>query len=125
MFGLSGKYESLAEKVDRSQRLSRDEASVLAGAPLALLGLLASRVKERKSGREVYYNRNFHIEPTISAFSTAGFVRTGDRRELPTRGIIRKRRSSRRWKRTAIAGLPRFTSSAECIRNTTSIIMPI
>ena len=64
MFGLSGKYESLVEKVDRSQRLSRDEASVLAGAPLALLGLLASRVKERKSGREVYYNRNFHIEPT-------------------------------------------------------------
>ena len=64
MFGLFGKYESLAEKVDRSQRLSRDEASVLAGAPLALLGLLASRVKERKSGREVYYNRNFHIEPT-------------------------------------------------------------
>ena len=111
MFGLSGKYESLAEKVDRSQRLSRDEASVLAGAPLALLGLLASRVKERKSGREVYYNRNFHIEPTNICVFNCRFCSY--------------RRSSRRWKRTAIAGLPRFTSSAECIRNTTSIIMPI
>lgn len=64
MFDLSGKYGSLAVKADGSQRLSREEARMLVDAPLSLLGLLASRAKERKSGQDVYYNRNFHVEPT-------------------------------------------------------------
>ena len=33
-------------------------------APLAELGAVAAALKERKSSREVYYNRNIHIEPT-------------------------------------------------------------
>lgn len=64
MFDLPEKLETLAAKVDASERLSRNEARILADAPLSLLGLLASRVKERKNGDRVYYNRNFHIEPT-------------------------------------------------------------
>ncbi|MFQ8805956.1 MAG: hypothetical protein ACLR8Y_13780 [Alistipes indistinctus] len=28
------------------------------------MGLLATHAKERKSGKAVFYNRNFHIEPT-------------------------------------------------------------
>ena len=39
-------------------------ASMITYNTWVLLGLLAVRVKERKSGKEVYYNRNFHIEPT-------------------------------------------------------------
>ena len=59
------KPDSIAAEIDAGRRITPDEALALAEqAPLALLGLLAVRLKERKSGKEVYYNRNFHIEPT-------------------------------------------------------------
>ncbi|MBQ4278581.1 MAG: CofH family radical SAM protein [Rikenellaceae bacterium] len=55
----------IARKALGGERITTGEATVLASeAPLALLGLLATTIKERKSGRDVYYNRNFHIEPT-------------------------------------------------------------
>lgn len=56
--------DSVAEKVRRGERISTDEALVLWHAPLWLLGELAFGVKQRVSGDKVYYNRNFHIEPT-------------------------------------------------------------
>lgn len=56
---------SIVEKTEAGERISADEALILyREAPLAQLGLLATRIKEAKSGKEVYYNRNFHIEPT-------------------------------------------------------------
>ena len=65
MFNLSESIAALADKIDRGGRLSRSEAKTfLSEAPLALLGLLATHAKERKSGKAVFYNRNFHIEPT-------------------------------------------------------------
>lgn len=46
-------------------RLTVDDAMVLMeGAPLAVLGMLATARKREVSGVDVYYNRNFHIEPT-------------------------------------------------------------
>ncbi len=55
----------ISRRVLAGERLTRAEAMTMAHeAPLALLGLLATTLKERKSGRDVYYNRNFHIEPT-------------------------------------------------------------
>ena len=65
MFDLTDPLKGIAAEIDAGRRITPDEALALAEqAPLALLGLLAVRVKERKSGKEVYYNRNFHIEPT-------------------------------------------------------------
>ena len=50
MFNLSESIAALADKIDRGGRLSRSEAKTfLSEAPLALLGLLATHAKERKS----------------------------------------------------------------------------
>ena len=65
MYDLPENVSAAAAKAGRGERIDRREAMTLAeSAPLALLGLLATRVKLRKSGDVVYYNRNFHIEPT-------------------------------------------------------------
>lgn len=57
--------ESIASKVRSGERISGDEALHLwREAPLWLLGELAVGVKRRKSGDKVFYNRNFHVEPT-------------------------------------------------------------
>jgi aminodeoxyfutalosine synthase len=55
----------LTEKILSHERIGTDDAERLFDeAPLALLSVLATRVKEKKSGKTVFYNRNFHIEPT-------------------------------------------------------------
>lgn len=65
MLHLPPHISSLAERIDQGERISPSEALILVTeAPLALLGLLATRAKERASGKAVYFNRNFHIEPT-------------------------------------------------------------
>ncbi|HOO65790.1 MAG: CofH family radical SAM protein [Bacteroidales bacterium] len=47
------------------RRLTPDEALTLYNrADLSLMALLATTVKRRKSGDAVFFNRNFHIEPT-------------------------------------------------------------
>ena len=57
--------DTITEKILAGGRIGREEAEVLwREAPLSLLGRLASEMKRRKSGDAVYYNRNFHIEPT-------------------------------------------------------------
>lgn len=57
--------KQIIEKVEAGGRITLEEALLLyEQAPLAELGRLAVAVKECKSGREVYYNRNIHIEPT-------------------------------------------------------------
>ena len=68
--------------VDR-QRLSADDALALYQShDLGLLGALACFVKQQKSGNEVFYNRNFHIEPTNICIHHCRFCayscRTGD-----------------------------------------------
>jgi len=55
----------LTEKIIAGARITVDEGlRLFEEAPLALLGTLATRVKEQKTGKSVFYNRNFHIEPT-------------------------------------------------------------
>lgn len=63
--------EDISSSLLRGERLSADDASVLwHDAPLWLLGELACRAKHGVSGDKVYYNRNFHVEPTnICAFN--------------------------------------------------------
>ncbi len=55
----------IASKLRDGGRLTADEALELwMKAPLWLLGSLAFEAKRRVSGDKVFYNRNFHIEPT-------------------------------------------------------------
>ncbi|MFV0507549.1 MAG: aminofutalosine synthase MqnE [Bacteroidales bacterium] len=55
----------LGEKILTGTRINQSEAMLLyEEAPLAWLGLLANERKMAVSGKDVYFNKNFHIEPT-------------------------------------------------------------
>jgi len=55
----------VAGKVLDGQRIDADEALLLyRKAELSFLAVLATEAKKRHSGDAVYFNRNFHIEPT-------------------------------------------------------------
>ena len=55
----------IIEKCRRAERITADEALTLwQQAPLWQLAELAVAAKRRVSGDKVYYNRNFHLEPT-------------------------------------------------------------
>ena len=57
--------EQIVEKVERGERIDAAEAKPLwEEAPLWLLARLATEAKGRKSGDKVFYNKNFHLEPT-------------------------------------------------------------
>lgn len=57
--------EQITQKVRCGERISGDEALILwLQAPLWLLGELATEAKRKVSGDKVYFNRNFHLEPT-------------------------------------------------------------
>jgi aminodeoxyfutalosine synthase len=56
---------SIAEKVLAAERISAQECEVLyEKASLGYLGMLANEIKEQRHGNVVFFNRNFHIEPT-------------------------------------------------------------
>jgi aminodeoxyfutalosine synthase len=58
-------WEHIASLVETGQRLSFDEALTLwHDAPLWRLGELAVQRKRQISGEKVFFNKNFHIEPT-------------------------------------------------------------
>lgn len=62
---LDKEIERIALAVQSGERIGpKDGVKLLESAPLALLGALANAIKERKSGKHVYYNRNIHVEPT-------------------------------------------------------------
>lgn len=63
--GLGAEHHRIAQKIAENQRISFDEGVFLfEHGDLAHLGALANFVRERKNGDRVYFNRNFHIEPT-------------------------------------------------------------
>ncbi len=63
--GLSETHRVIARKVADGQRISFEEGVFLfEQCELDYLGVLANVVRERKNGDVVYFNRNFHIEPT-------------------------------------------------------------
>ncbi len=61
----------IAEKVKAGQRITDQEGLFLfEKASLGFVGSLANEVRVRKNGEKVYFNRNFHIEPTnVCVFS--------------------------------------------------------
>jgi aminodeoxyfutalosine synthase len=55
----------IAEKVFHSERITSEEGILLyEKAELGFLGVLSNFIKENKNGNYVYFNRNFHVEPT-------------------------------------------------------------
>ena len=63
--------QAIADKIYSGQRLSNEDALLLfEKADLPFVGALANHVREKLHGDKVYFNRNFHIEPTnVCVFS--------------------------------------------------------
>jgi len=68
---LSIPLQQIAEKVKAGERITELEGLTLfEEGSLAFLGSLANGVREKLHGHNVYFNRNFHIEPTnVCVFS--------------------------------------------------------
>ncbi|HTM92753.1 MAG TPA: radical SAM protein, partial [Flavisolibacter sp.] len=63
--------QTIADKIYAGERLSKEDALLLfEKADLPFVGALANYVREKLHGDKVYFNRNFHIEPTnVCVFS--------------------------------------------------------
>lgn len=62
---ISKDLKNIAEKVYANERISFEEGVLLfEKGELGYLGSLANYIREKKNGNNVYFNRNFHIEPT-------------------------------------------------------------
>ena len=68
---IDDRLNRIAEKVYAGERLAPEDGLLLfEEGSLAFLGSLANQVRERLHGQAVYFNRNFHIEPTnVCVFS--------------------------------------------------------
>jgi len=70
-------FKTITEKVLANERISFDEGVFLyEKGELAFLGSLANHIKESKYGDTVYFNRNFHVEPTNICVFDCKFCRT-------------------------------------------------
>lgn len=62
---LEDDLKAIAQKVKLNKRISFEEGVLLyEKGELAYLGVLANHIRQKKHGNNVYFNRNFHIEPT-------------------------------------------------------------
>ena len=62
---ISKELKTIAEKVYANERITFDEGvHLFEKGELGYLGSLANHIREQKNGNNVYFNRNFHIEPT-------------------------------------------------------------
>ena len=68
---ISPELKAIADKVSAGQRISDEDCLCLfEHASLGFVGSLANAIKERLHGDKVFFNRNFHIEPTnVCVFS--------------------------------------------------------
>ena len=65
LLNLPKSIRKIAEKVFHAERISLNDALELYNSShLSLLGVLATEAKKRASKNYVFFNRNFHIEPT-------------------------------------------------------------
>jgi aminodeoxyfutalosine synthase len=66
--------KQIADKVIANQRISFDDGVLLfEKAELGFVGALANYIKQQKSGDMVFFNRNFHVEPTNICVYTCSF----------------------------------------------------
>jgi aminodeoxyfutalosine synthase len=68
---ISPELKAFADKVNAGQRITDEDCLYLfEKASLGFVGSLANAIKERLHGDKVFFNRNFHIEPTnVCVFS--------------------------------------------------------
>ncbi|MFO0321105.1 MAG: aminofutalosine synthase MqnE [Bacteroidota bacterium] len=66
--------KNIADKVLSNQRITfEDGLHLFKNANLSYLATLANHVRENKNGNYVYFNRNFHVEPTNICVYTCSF----------------------------------------------------
>ncbi len=71
---ISPALKQIAHKVVNGERITFDEGVTLyKEGSLSYLGTLANFVREQKSGDKVFFNRNFHVEPTNICVYTCAF----------------------------------------------------
>lgn len=71
---LSSDLKDIVHKIEKEDFLTNEDALLLFNqAELGYLGILANAVKERLHGDKVFFNRNFHIEPTNLCVFTCNF----------------------------------------------------
>jgi aminodeoxyfutalosine synthase len=71
---LDAALKLIAEKVLSGQRISPAEGIYLyEHGSLGFLGTLANHIREKKNGQYVYFNHNFHVEPTNVCVYTCAF----------------------------------------------------
>lgn len=71
---LDADLRSIAEKVERNERITAEEGLTLfEKGPLGFVGALANHIREQKHGNRTYFNRNFHVEPTNVCLYTCTF----------------------------------------------------
>ena len=71
---INDELKTIATKVFSGERIDVNEGIYLyEHAELGYLGVLAEYVKEKKSGNKVFFNRNFHVEPTNICVYTCSF----------------------------------------------------
>ncbi len=64
----------IAEKVQHKERITEDEGVLLfEKGELGFVGSLAAHIAKQLHGDKVYFNRNFHIEPTNVCMFTCNF----------------------------------------------------
>lgn len=62
---LDDDLKAIAHKIESNERINFEEGVLLyEKAELPYLGILANYIRHKRHGKNVYFNRNFHIEPT-------------------------------------------------------------
>jgi len=65
---------TIASKIKNGERISDEDCEVLfEKGDLPSLGIMANSIREAKHGDKVYFNRNFHMEPTNVCLYTCTF----------------------------------------------------
>jgi aminodeoxyfutalosine synthase len=71
---ISNSLKDIAHKVINQQRITFNEGVTLyKEADLGFVGSLANYIREQKNGNKVYFNHNFHVEPTNICVYTCSF----------------------------------------------------
>ncbi len=71
---LDSRLKAIAEKVQNEERLTDEEGVILfEKGELGFVGSLANHIATRLHNGKVYFNRNFHIEPTNVCVFTCNF----------------------------------------------------
>jgi aminodeoxyfutalosine synthase len=74
LIGLTPQLRSISDKVLNNGRISEEDAIYLYNSSnVAFLGVLAGIVKARQSGKYIYFNKNFHVEPTNICINNCKF----------------------------------------------------